>query len=96
MVQASNDLAQAFETLEKIADMKDWAGKAMGTYGGYAGLTALAAGLMAYRDAEKTSRRSVLEKALKRRQTAQQQRSPSEIYALPEPVASHDSEEDRA
>lgn len=72
--------------IEKTATMADWGGHAANTYGTYAGLAALLAGAWAYDKANKRSRRSVLESALKKRQRKQFDQSPTEIFAVPEPA----------
>jgi hypothetical protein len=80
---------EKFSALRKSAvDWGNLGGMAAGGYGMYAGLTGLLAGAMVYDKMGKRSRRSVLEKALQRRQRRQFAQSPTEIYAVPEPVKS--------
>lgn len=73
-------------TEKRALDLPDLAGQAASGYGMYAGLTGLLAGAMMYDRANKRSRRSILEKALQRRQRRQFTQRPTEIYAVPEPI----------
>lgn len=94
--QVSNTFAALHEPrapLSALGGMKravDWAnlaGGATGAYGTYAGLASLMTGALVYDKMKKRSRRAVLEKALQRRQRRQFMQSPTEIYAVPEPVS---------
>lgn len=85
--ELGRELDALFATFEKTATLADWGGTAAGAYGTYATLAALLGGTWAYDKAQKRSRRSVLESALKKRQRNQFAQSPTEIYAVPEPVA---------
>lgn len=80
------DLDAAHAGLFKVATLGDLAGQATGMYGTYAGLTALAAGIMAYQKARKRQRRSVLEAALNERERRNYLTAPPELAAVPEPV----------
>jgi hypothetical protein len=91
MVKAGRALDGLFDrfsaALEKAAvDWPNLAGNATGLYGAYAGLSGLLTGALVYDKIRKRSRRAVLEKALQRRQRRQFVQSPTEIYAVPEPV----------
>lgn len=57
-------------------------------YGMYAVPAALASGAIVYNKAQGRSRRALIEKALQKRQKKRFEQSPTEIYAIPEPVES--------
>lgn len=98
--QASNEMREVGQALdrlweklaavlgnEKLAiDLSNVAGVGAGLYGAGAGLAALLSGSFVYDRMAKRSRRAILEKALKRKQRADFQKSPTQIYAIPEPV----------
>jgi hypothetical protein len=86
--RAYDAFTAAYERQKQALDLNDLGGKAMGGYGVYAGLTGLLAGMLTYDQANKRSRRAVIEKAMQRRQRRQFMQSPTEIYAVPEPVQS--------
>lgn len=69
-------------------DFGDMGGKALGGYGTYALLSGLLGGTWAYDATNKRSRRSVIEKALRRRQQAEFAKSPPPLVATPEPIMS--------
>lgn len=88
-------LDEAFQTLTQLFTQPltkqavDWGnlgGATLGGYGMYAGLSGLLTGALIYDKMQKRSRRAVLEKALQRRQRRRFMQSPTEIYAVPEPV----------
>jgi hypothetical protein len=61
----------------------DTKGKALGSYLTYAGLTGLMAGSAAYEQAQKSSRRAILQKALAKRNRSMYAARPSEVFARP-------------
>lgn len=68
-------------------DWGDLGGKAVGGYGVYALLSSLLAGMGAYGMTANRSRRKLLEKAQKRRAMQRAQQRPTEIFAIPAPIA---------
>lgn len=71
----------------ELPSMANAAGVGAGAYGMYAGLSGLMAGALMYNKTNKRSRRAILESALKKRQRRQFMQRPTEITAVPEPVA---------
>lgn len=93
MAEAGAALDNLFEKVAAIVekgafDFANAGGQALGGYGIYAGLTGLMTGAMVYDRMQKRSRRAILEKAMQRRQRRKFMQSPTEIYAVPEPVTS--------
>jgi hypothetical protein len=91
-VKKAGDLAAGLDDLydrfsKAAVDWGNAGGAALGGYGVYAGLSGLLAGTVLYDKMRKRSRRAVLEKALQRRERRRFMQSPTEIYAVPEPVA---------
>lgn len=75
-----------YDQFEKAAfALNDAAGKGVGMYGMYAGLTGLMTGALVYDKARKRQRRAILDKALQRRERRKFNVSPAEITAVPEP-----------
>jgi heme exporter protein D len=72
---------------KRAVDWGNAGGAALGGYGVYAGLSGLMTGAFVLDKMKKRSRRAILEKALQRRQRRQFMQQPTEIYAVPEPVA---------
>jgi len=86
------DLDQLYDAAEKQAvDMGEWARYLTNYYGLYAAPAAALAGIGAYNITKKRSRRSVLDQALKQRQRERAEGAPSELYAMPVPVAHSES-----
>ncbi len=83
---ALNDLLTGPPTKQAF-DLANAGGAALGGYGMYAGLSGLLTGALIYDKVQKRSRRAVLEKALQRRQRRRFMQAPTEIYAVPEPMA---------
>lgn len=80
------DFTREFETEKSAVDWSNLAGQGAGAYGMYAGLSGLLTGALVYDKINGRSRRSVLDKALKKRQRRKFMQQPTEIYAVPEPV----------
>lgn len=79
-------LDRVFDLFEKHATWSDTVGAGLGAYGMYGGITALAAGAAMYNQANKKSQRSIIAKALQRREQRRFMEQPPEIYARPEPI----------
>jgi hypothetical protein len=80
VAQVLNRLYDAYATLTKRAvDTGNVLGQAAGGYGVYAALTGLLAGSLAYNRTAATSRRAVLELALKKRQRRKFLQQPTEL-----------------
>lgn len=75
------------ELLKSSVDMANLGGQALGGYGMYAGLSGLLAGALIFDKVRKRSRGSILNKALQKRQRRNFMQSPTELYAVPEPVS---------
>ena len=74
--------------LKQGLDFANLGGMAAGGYGVYAGLSGLLTGSLVYNALKKRSQQAVLEKAIQKRDRRRFAQSPTEIYAVPEPVES--------
>jgi hypothetical protein len=91
MEKLGQDLDALFDLFEKLAFLgisPDTLGSLAGGYGTYAVPASLLAGYATYEAARKTQRRAVLDKAIKERRRRQRSSSPTELVAMPMPVAS--------
>lgn len=82
--------AETGDRLEKQADIGDtlggWGRYGTGLYAAYAAPTALLTGIWAYQKAKKNQNRSILDKALKKRQQQQQQQDRVPVFAETRPT----------
>lgn len=95
MVGSAFNKKQADLWNDTKSTLGNMAGQATGAYGTYAGLSGLAAGLLAYGAAKKRQRRTLLESAQKERQRQRYEAMPTPIYAVPVPVAREPGSEDQ-
>ena len=95
-----NCLDKAFDELEKSAGINpmDWfpnaSGMGKGLAATYALLTAPAAYMYVNDKMKKTSKRSILEKAMKERARRRAKQQPAELYAIPAPQDKEEEEKD--
>lgn len=95
MEKLSADLDLLFDKFQEVAEKSaaettwgDIGGNMTGMYGMYAAPAALAAGYAAYSMGKKSQRRTIIDKALKRRAQRNAAMQPDEMYAMPVPVPS--------
>lgn len=81
-------VAAISQTEKQAVDWRNMLGAGIGTYAAVGSLGALIAGGLVYEKARKRSQRAVLEKALQRRDRRRFMQSPTQIFAVPEPVSS--------
>lgn len=72
--------------IKQSLDVANLGGIAAGGYGTYAGLAGLLTGALVYQQMKKRSRQAVLEKAIQKRDRRRFMQSPTELYAVPDPM----------